>query len=300
MPEVSFLKAGHSQDGHAGYSDPIDEQKWIVDEVNAIQASADWDSTAIIVAYDDSDGWYDHQASTIVRKSATPQDALNGAGQCNANNGDAPPATTGNDRCGFGPRLPLLVISPYAKVNYVDHTLTDQSSILKFIEDNWSLAPIGGDSADASAGTIANMFDFAGGTRAGKLTLDHTTGNPPAGSPPSTPPPATPPPATPPPTTVSPASIGKVKCKGKLKKHATKVTLTCTTQHATTAATSLRLRLYKGKKQLATASGKLAVKKKKLSITLKSKKLKSGKYTLKVSIATVGLAARSQSLTIKI
>lgn len=42
------------------------------------------------------------------------------------------------DRCGYGPRQPLLVISPYAKVNFVDHTITDQSSILRFVEDNWN------------------------------------------------------------------------------------------------------------------------------------------------------------------
>ncbi len=58
-------------------------------------------------------------------------------------------------RCGFGPRLPLLVISPYAKANYVDHTLTDQTSILKFIEDNWNTGRIGDDSFDEKAGSLA-------------------------------------------------------------------------------------------------------------------------------------------------
>src|SRR5262249_13889589 len=154
LPEVSFLKAGHYQDGHAGYSDPLDEQEWIVGRVNAIQASADWDSTAIIIAYDDSDGWYDHQPSVITSKSAAPEDFLNGAGDCSHNNADAPPALMRNDQCGPGPRLPLLVISPYAKQNFVDHTVTTQSSILRFIEDNWSTARIGGDSTDATAGTL--------------------------------------------------------------------------------------------------------------------------------------------------
>ena len=309
LPEVSFLKAGHYQDGHAGYSDPIDEQRWIVGRVNAIQSSPDWDSTAIVIAYDDSDGWYDHQASKIANSSAAPEDQLNGAGVCDHNNADPAPGSTRLDQCGPGPRLPLLVVSPYARQNFVDHTETTQSSILQFIEDNWSLGRIGGDSDDVTAGSMQGMFDFAGSTRAPKLTLDPATGLVGSGS--------APPPgggggtrlrrgggSTPPPggggTTVKPASVGKVKCTGKLKKRATKVTLTCTTQTATTATTAIRLRLYKGKKQLATASGKLAVKKKKLSIVLKSKKLKAGKYTLKVSIATVGLAARSQTLTVKI
>ena len=85
------------------------------------------------------------------------------------------------DRCGYGPRLPLLVISPYAKANFVDHTLTDQTSILRFVEDNWSLGRIGGGSFDARAGSLANMFTFSssgdGGSQgANKLFLDPTTG----------------------------------------------------------------------------------------------------------------------------
>ena len=78
-------------------------------------------------------------------------------------------------RCGYGPRQPFLVISPFAKKNYVDHRVTDQSSILRFIEDNWTLGRIGNGSADAIAGTIDGMFDFAseGGSR---LILDPTSG----------------------------------------------------------------------------------------------------------------------------
>ena len=60
MPAVSFLKAPAYQDGHAANSDPIDEQRFVVEEINKIQQSPDWDSTAIVLAYDDSDGWYDH------------------------------------------------------------------------------------------------------------------------------------------------------------------------------------------------------------------------------------------------
>jgi phospholipase C len=64
-------------------------------------------------------------------------------------------------RCGYGPRLPLLVISPWAKRNYVDHKLTDQTSILRFIEDNWLGGErIGQGSFDSIAGAIDNMFDF--------------------------------------------------------------------------------------------------------------------------------------------
>jgi phospholipase C len=185
LPAVSFLKAPGYQDGHPGYSDPIDEQQFVVNEINALQATPDWSSTAVVVAYDDSDGWYDHVYSGIHNTSNTaavaappgPQDFLTGTGRCGSTTVRLPLAGQ-NGRCGYGPRLPLLVISPFAKANYVDHTLTDQSSILKFIEDNWRLPKIVG-SFDAIAGTMNHMFDFTD-RRAdnSKLHLDPTTGQP--------------------------------------------------------------------------------------------------------------------------
>ena len=156
MPAVSYLKAPEYEDGHAGYSDPLDEQRFLVDEINKIEQSKDWSSTAIVIAYDDSDGWYDHQMGSIIRQSQDTADTLNGPGKCGS--GATPPAQ--NDRCGVGPRQPLLVISPWAKQNYVDNTFTDQSSILRFIEDNWSLGRIGNESADSAAGSLDNAFDF--------------------------------------------------------------------------------------------------------------------------------------------
>jgi phospholipase C len=77
------------------------------------------------------------------------------------------------------------VISPYAKANYIDHTLTDQTSVLRFIEDNWlsSQRIQTGGSFDTIAGTIENMFDFTATStpaaihaQARKLTLDAQTG----------------------------------------------------------------------------------------------------------------------------
>jgi len=71
----------------------------------------------------------------------------------------------------------MLVISPYAKTNLVDHSLTDQSSILRFIEDNWGLGRMGNQTFDVKAGPISNMLDFSSsGHRAGNLVLDPTTG----------------------------------------------------------------------------------------------------------------------------
>jgi len=185
LPAVSFLKAPGYQDGHAGYSDPLDEQQFIVSEINALEHTPDWSSTAVVIAYDDSDGWYDHVFSGIHNASNTsgvavppgPQDFLTGTGLCGDTTAN-PPLAGQNGRCGYGPRLPLLVISPWAKRNFVAHTISDQSSITRFIEDNWGLPRISG-SFDAIAGSLNNMFNF--GPSGGKnkaLFLDPTTGQP--------------------------------------------------------------------------------------------------------------------------
>jgi phospholipase C len=180
LPAVSFLKAAAYQDGHAGYSDPLDEQNFLVDTVNKLEKLPTWKNTAVVISYDDSDGWYDHVAGPLVNSSASTNDALSGTGQCG--NGQADGGYTG--RCGYGPRLPLLIISPYAKQNFVDHTVTDQSSILRFIEDNWNLGRIGDHSFDEEAGPLTNMFDFSGSGSANTLILDPTTGEPASQSPP--------------------------------------------------------------------------------------------------------------------
>ncbi len=155
LPAVSFLKAAEYQDGHAGYSDPIDEQHFLVNEINAVAKSPYWKDTAVVVAYDDSDGWYDHAAPTITNSS---HDATNDAAVCTS--AKAPTAGGYADRCGPGPRLPLLVISPYARTNYVGHSVTTQASITRLIEDNWFTGRIGGASFDASAGRLDNLFSF--------------------------------------------------------------------------------------------------------------------------------------------
>src|SRR5215471_10645402 len=151
LPAVSFLKAPGFQDGHAGYSDPLDEQQFIVNEINALQHTPDWSSTAVVISYDDSDGWYDHAFSGVHNPSNTsnvatppgPQDFLSGTGLCGDTTANTPLAGE-NGRCGYGPSQPLLVISPWARRNFVAHTISDQSSILRFIEDNWKLPRISG------------------------------------------------------------------------------------------------------------------------------------------------------------
>jgi phospholipase C len=172
MPAVSFLKAGMFQDGHAAYSDPVDEQNFITKTVNQIQKSKNWENTAVVIAYDDSDGWYDHVAAQVKNASTGSDDA---AWCQNAAAGGVPVAGGYADRCGPGPRQPLVVISPYAKKNFVDHTETDQASILRFIEDNWHTGRIGDASADATAGSVDSMFNFHH-ERNDKVLLNEQTG----------------------------------------------------------------------------------------------------------------------------
>ena len=161
LPAVSYLKAAAYQDGHAGYSDPLAEQAFLTQTIERLQHLREWPRMAIIITYDDSDGWYDHVMPPIINQSSLRGiDALTGPGQC----GSLKPGAYAG-RCGYGPRLPLLVISPYAKRNFVDHHLTDQTSILRFIEDNWRLGHIGNQSFDERAGSLLNLFDF---TRAKK------------------------------------------------------------------------------------------------------------------------------------
>ena len=178
LPAVSYLKAPGFQDGHAGYSDPLDEQNFVVTTINFLQQTRFWNSTAVVIAYDDSDGWYDHQLGQIVNQSATSADMVKGMPSCGTGTNALPGVNSehAQGRCGYGPRLPLLVISPWAKSNFVDHRMTDQSSILRFVEDNW----LGGEriqgSFDAIAGSLDHMFDFREELNGGEYLLDPNMG----------------------------------------------------------------------------------------------------------------------------
>jgi phospholipase C len=185
LPAVSFLKAAGYQDGHPGpdNSNPLDEQDFLVETINRLQQLPEWSQTAVVLAWDDSDGWYDHQFPPNVHRSGNLQlDGLYGATAptlCLAPaKGPAPvPSQVFPMRCGYGERLPLLVVSPYVKADSVYHTLLDQSSILRFIEENWSLPWLGDASFDSEAGSLLTMFDF-GQERDDTLILNPFTGNP--------------------------------------------------------------------------------------------------------------------------
>jgi phospholipase C len=217
LPAVSYLKPPKYQNAHPGNSDPLLEQVFVVNVLNALQQSPMWRNTAVIINYDDSDGWYDHVSGPIINHSSNLNIANGGDNSStNANDSLIPvlplsssttPAAPGNitssgvcgptpvgappgaGRCGYGPRLPFLVISPWAKPNFIDHSVTDQTSSLAFIEYNWNLgtidgtvlspgASLGSYSFDQFAGSILNMFDFDDRPNLQPLFLDPLTGTP--------------------------------------------------------------------------------------------------------------------------
>ncbi|MDN3279174.1 alkaline phosphatase family protein, partial [Frankia sp. RB7] len=187
FPAVSYVKMPAFQDGHAGNSDPLDEQAGNVELINFLQKQPEWRETAVIITYDDSDGWYDHQY--VAPKNASydaTADQVNGPGLCGLGptKQPAPKGLSGkpvNGRCGPGTRVPLIVVSPYAKTNYVSHTYTTQASVVRFIEDNWLHGQrLGGGSFDATSGSIMDLFDFgqdhSHDFRTDALFLDPTAG----------------------------------------------------------------------------------------------------------------------------
>ena len=180
FPAVSFIKTPAYQDGHAGYSNPLDEQTAIVTLVNFLEKRPEWKDTAIVVTWDDSDGWYDHAYAQVTSPSHDAVDQLTGDGACGSGtprNGVSDKPVNG--RCGPGTRIPFLVISPWAKMNAVSHTRISHASVVRFIEDNWLGGKrIGGGSFDATAGSLMDLFDFHAGGHAPALVLDPRTGAP--------------------------------------------------------------------------------------------------------------------------
>jgi phospholipase C len=193
LPAVSFLKAPGYEDGHAAYSDPADEQAFITREINALEKTPDWEHTAVVIAYDDSDGWYDHAFPGVQNPSLSPADNLTDttfsgptSGKCGSDPQPFMPLAGEQGRCGLGPRQPFLVISPFAAQNHIDHNVSDQASIPNFVEYNWRLPAISGSADQLLSGTdqsegipfdIAGLFDFSG-RRAQRVLLDPGTGQP--------------------------------------------------------------------------------------------------------------------------
>jgi len=128
LPPVSWVTPRFELSEHPEYSFCWG-QNWTTRVVNSIMAGPMWRDTAIFITWDDYGGFYDH----------------------------VPPPQV--DRFGFGIRVPLLLISPYAKAGYVDHSLGEFSSVLRFIEDNWGLSQL--THRDRGAGNLSEAFDFS-------------------------------------------------------------------------------------------------------------------------------------------
>jgi phospholipase C len=173
LPSVSYLKATTAQSAHPGESDPLDEQQWLVNTVNQIEQSKYWPSTAIVITYDDSDGWYDHVAPKLLNGS---DNSTIDTAMCEET---AVTVGSGNGRCGYSQRLPLIVISPYTQDNYVSSNLTDTTSVVKFIEDNWLHGNRIPGSFDATSGSLdapGGLLDFQVRPHLQPVILNPTTG----------------------------------------------------------------------------------------------------------------------------
>ena len=103
-------------------------QRFVKSILQELERSSAWDSSAFLLLYDDWGGWYDH---------VTPPQV---------------------DEFGYGPRVPGLLVSPYARTGYIDSTVLDFTSVLKFIEQNWNIAPLS--QRDANANNFLSAFDF--------------------------------------------------------------------------------------------------------------------------------------------
>ena len=130
LPAVSFIKPLGNDNEHPGYSSLLAGQQHVASLVAAIQNSSAWPSTAIIITYDENGGRWDHMP---------------------------PPGPF--DRWGPGSRVPAVIVSPWARHGFVDHTQYETDSILAFIEKRWGLQPLG--TRDAHANPLTNAFTFS-------------------------------------------------------------------------------------------------------------------------------------------
>ncbi len=153
LPQVSFIDGQLGEEGPAGDDEhpPGDieiGQKFVADILIALMKSPDWGHVAFFLNYDENGGFYDHvPPPNACAPDATPA-VLNGS------NDQKYPG--GFDRYGF--RVPLLVVSPYAKKGYVSHNIYDHTSVTRFIETKFRLPALTG--RDANADPLMDFFDF--------------------------------------------------------------------------------------------------------------------------------------------
>ena len=134
LPQVSWIIPNGRSSDHARGNEGSGPS-WVAAVVNAIGNSPYWANTAIIITWDDWGGWYDHVAPKVINDGVSW-----GSGYV------------------YGFRVPLIVVSPYAKAGYISHTTHDFGSILKFIETMFNLSSLG--YADTPADDLADCFNF--------------------------------------------------------------------------------------------------------------------------------------------
>ena len=127
LPAVTFIKPLGPDNEHPGYTSLTRGQQHVADIVQAVQSSPYWKNSVIIVTYDEHGGRWDHVAPPII------------------------------DRWGPGVRVPAIIISPFAKRGFVDHTQNETVSILKLIEERFGLDPLS--SRDANANDLLEAFE---------------------------------------------------------------------------------------------------------------------------------------------
>ncbi|HVX48826.1 MAG TPA: alkaline phosphatase family protein, partial [Chitinophagaceae bacterium] len=128
LPAVSFVKPTGADNEHPGYSNVMRGEKHAEDLINAVLNGPNGKDAVIILTYDENGGFWDHVAPPVI------------------------------DKFGPGSRIPAIIISPFAKKGFVDHTQYETVSILSFIEKRWGLKPL--NSRDANAQPLQNAFDF--------------------------------------------------------------------------------------------------------------------------------------------
>jgi phospholipase C len=131
LPSVMWVQPSPGHSMHPGQGNIANGIEWLDTFVQTVKNSMLWSSSAIIVLWDESGGWYDHVA---------------------------PPQLSGT--LGLGARVPVLVISPFAKPNYISPQQMDHVSILRFIQWNWGLGPFSGSTQAAREQQSGNLCDL--------------------------------------------------------------------------------------------------------------------------------------------
>jgi len=157
LPSVSWVKAPAASDAHPGYSGPAQDDAFVGDLVSRLKASRYWKDTALFIAFDETGGWWDH----VAPKDLGGHFATLVGGQPNLSGCQYPGDGLACGEAGLGPRMPVLVVSRFARRGFVDHTLLDSSSLAKWVEWNHRLPALGvWGNRDRTAGSLNSAFRF--------------------------------------------------------------------------------------------------------------------------------------------